>query len=88
MRRRDSGMFPDAAGLHHRYTRRAAWAKAWFHTTSGASLSCAHWAGRTRLPRATRAWRAVGNPREGPGSVRWVTFAIISDRISRRTTFW
>ena len=59
----------------------------WIHTTSGASLSCAHWAGRTRLPRSTRAWQAVGNPREGPSSVRWVTLAIISARISRRITF-
>jgi hypothetical protein len=46
-----------------------------------------HCAGLRRLPRSTRARRAVGNARTGPNSVRWVTFAIIAAHISRWTTF-
>jgi hypothetical protein len=30
------------------------------------------------MPRSASACRAVGNPRQGPSSVRWVTFAIIA----------
>jgi hypothetical protein len=35
------------------------------------------------MPRSIRACRTVGNAREGPSSVRWVTFAIVAAHISR-----
>jgi hypothetical protein len=34
------------------------------------------------MPRSIRACRTVGNARNGPSSVRWVTFAIIAAHIS------
>jgi hypothetical protein len=49
--------------------------------------SCAYCVGLSRLPRSTRASRAVGNARKGRSSARLVTFAIIAAHISRRTTF-
>jgi hypothetical protein len=53
------------------------------HTMSGVSVSCAHCVGLRRVPRLIRACRTVGNAREGPSSVRWVTFAIVAAHISR-----
>ena len=50
---------------------------------SGVSVSCAHCGGLRRMPRSTRACRAVGNARQGPSCVRWVTFATIAAHISR-----
>ena len=35
------------------------------------------------MPRSIRPFRAIGNARGGPSSVRWVTFAIVAAHISR-----
>jgi hypothetical protein len=56
------------------------------HPASGVCVSCAHCAGRRRMPHSTRVCRAVGS-REGPSSVRWVPPAAVAANISRRTMF-
>ena len=38
-------------------------------------------------PKTNLEYRAVGNARKGPSSIRLVTFGIITAHISRRTTF-
>ena len=74
---------PMVGGLHHRYTRRAAYAKISGRHGVGWRGDLRQLGELTRMPRSTCAFRAVGNPREDLSSVRWVTFAIISAHISR-----
>jgi hypothetical protein len=57
------------------------------HPASAVCVSCAHCAGRRRMPCSTRACRAVGSAREGRSSVGLVTLAIAVANISQRKRF-